>query len=282
MIKTYYMLTKPGIIMGNLITTVGGFALASKGHMNVLLLLYAFVGLGLVIASACICNNVIDRRADIKMARTKNRPLAQGLISVTNAAIFAISLGILGTLILFFYTNTLTTLMAVAGFFFYVVMYSIWKYRSSAGTLVGSISGALPPVIGYCAVSGRLDFCALLLFAVMVLWQMPHFYAIASFRVEDYTAAAIPVLPVVKGMHVTKMHMLIYTVAFGLITASFFLFKYTGYLYLISTSLLSIGWLALCIKGFWAKDDKRWARHMFYLSLVIILVLSAMISLDTV
>ncbi len=276
------MLTKPGIIMGNLITTVGGFALASKGHMNVLLLLYAFVGLGLVIASACICNNVIDRRADIKMARTKNRPLAQGLISVTNAAIFAISLGILGTLILFFYTNTLTTLMAVAGFFFYVVMYSIWKYRSSAGTLVGSISGALPPVIGYCAVSGRLDFCALLLFAVMVLWQMPHFYAIASFRVEDYTAAAIPVLPVVKGMHVTKMHMLIYTVAFGLITASFFLFKYTGYLYLISTSLLSIGWLALCIKGFWAKDDKRWARHMFYLSLVIILVLSAMISLDTV
>lgn len=276
------MLTKPGIIMGNLITTIGGFALASKGHMNVLLLLYAFVGLGLVIASACICNNVIDRRADIKMARTKNRPLAQGLISVTNAAIFAISLGVLGTLILFFYTNTLTTILAVAGFFFYVVMYSIWKYRSSAGTLVGSISGALPPVIGYCAVSGRLDFCALLLFAVMVLWQMPHFYAIASFRVEDYTAAAIPVLPVVKGMHVTKMHMLIYTVAFGLITASFFLFKYTGYLYLISTSLLSLGWLALCIKGFWAKDDKRWARHMFYLSLVIILVLSAMISFDTV
>lgn len=280
MIRTYYMLTKPGIIMGNLITTVGGFALASRGRINFSLLVLTFLGLGLVIASACICNNVIDRRADAKMARTKQRALAQGIISPGSALVLAIILGLLGSWILFAYTNVLAAGMACAGFFFYVVMYSVWKYRSSTGTLIGSIAGALPPVVGYCAASGRLDLCALLLFSVLVLWQMPHFYAIASYRVEEYAAAAIPVLPLVKGMKTTKVHMLFYVIAFGAVSSALFFTHYTGMTYLVTTSLLSLGWLGLTVKGFWSLDDKKWARNVFRISLVVITILSLMISVD--
>lgn len=281
MIKTYYMLTKPGIIMGNLITTVSGFALASKGHFDGWLFFSLMVGLSMVIASACVFNNAIDRKADEKMARTKNRPLVTGLISVQNAMIFAILMGISGILILILYTNLLAAALAAVGFFFYVVMYSITKYRSSAGTLVGSISGAMPPVVGYCAVSNHFDLGALLLFTILVLWQMPHFYSIAVYRYHDYIAASIPVLPVVKGMRTTKIHMFWYITAYMIAVLLLMMGGYTGYAYLIVASILGLVWLVLCAKGFKAISDDLWARRMFRFSLIVITVLSIMISVDT-
>jgi len=279
--RTYYMLTKPGIILGNLITTVGGFALASRGVIDFGLFIAMFLGLGLIIASACVCNNAIDRKADEKMARTKNRPLPQGLISPRSALVFALVLGALGTAILARYTSLLTLLVALAGFFFYVVMYSIWKYRSSAGTLVGSISGAMPPVVGYCAAGGQLDVGAFLLFALLVLWQMPHFYSIAIYRCHEYASASIPVLPVVRGMYVTKLHMLFYILAFLATLPLLLTFHYAGYVYLITASLLGTLWLLLCIRGFKAGNDQLWARTMFRFSLLVITALSLLISLDT-
>ncbi len=214
------------------------------------------------------------------MTRTQSRALVKGLISVRNALIFAVVLGLLGTFILALFTNLLTTFIALAGFVVYVFWYSIWKYRTRHGTLIGSIAGAVPPVVGYCAVSGRVDACALIIFAIIVLWQMPHFYAIAIYRMGDYAAASIPVLPIVKGMHNTKVHMLLYVIAFTLAALMLFVFGYTGYAYLAVAALLGIAWLWLSIKGFKCANDKIWARKMFRFSLVTVTLLCAMISID--
>lgn len=280
MIKTYYLLTKPGILMGNAITLVGGFAMASKGHFDFPLFAGTTAGLGGVISSACVFNNYIDRERDAKMERTKNRALVKGIISPRNAVIFASILGVVGTLILALTTNALAVTAALAGFFIYVVLYGIWKSRSVYGTLIGSMAGAAPPVVGYCAVTNHFDAGALLLFAILVLWQMPHFYAIAMYRFNDYVAASIPVLPVKKGVPLTKIRMLLYIIAFTTVSLLLTLMGYTGYAYLIVAALLGLSWLVLCLKGFKSENDKPWARQMFFLSLVIITVLCGMISFD--
>jgi protoheme IX farnesyltransferase len=281
MMKSYYLLTKPGIVMGNLITTAGGFALASKGEIDFGLFFAMLIGLGPVIASACVCNNYIDRISDAKMARTQNRALARGLIAPWKAICFALVLGIFGVAVLSFYTNYLAAGIAATGFFVYVVLYSLWKSRSMHATLVGSISGAIPPVVGYCAVSHRLDAGAVLLFAILVLWQMPHFFAIAMYRQSEYAAASIPVLPNKRGVFATKVQMLLYVIAFAAATLLLMLFGYVGTAYVIVASLLSTAWLYLTVKGFKAENDRLWARSMFRLSLVIITVLCVMISVDT-
>lgn len=199
------MLTKPGIILGNIITTLGGFALASRGQIDFVLLLYTLLGLGLIIASAGVFNSYIDRFADAKMERTKNRPLVRGEISNQKALLFGTFLGLVGVFVLALKTNPLTVFVALSGFSIYLILYAFMKYHSFYGTLVGSLAGAVPPVVGYCAVSNTFDAGAVLIFLMLVLWQMPHFYAIAIYRQEDYAAASIPVLPIVKGMEATKI-----------------------------------------------------------------------------
>jgi protoheme IX farnesyltransferase len=280
MIKTYYLVTKPGIIMGNLVTVAAGFALASKGHINFLLFLATLVGLACVIASACVFNNYIDRHADEKMARTKNRPLVTGAISIRNAILFAISLGVLGIFVLAVYTNLLTVLIAAAGFCIYVFLYSFWKYRTTYATEIGSFAGGVPPLVGYCAASGHLDGGALLLFLMIALWQMPHFFAISMYRSDDYAAASIPVLAVKKGMAVAKMRMLLYIAAFMMVTLLLTFCGYTGIAYLTTAAVLGIAWLWLCIKGFKSSNEKLWARQMFRFSLIVIMALSILISVD--
>lgn len=268
--------------MGNLITLAAGFLLASKGIMHWGLFFATLLGLALIIASACVFNNYIDRPIDKKMKRTKNRPLVTGAISNTHAIIFAIILVLLGNIILFAYTNLLTVFVAGIGFFIYVVLYSIWKSRTIYGTAIGSIAGAIPPVVGYCAVTNRLDLGAWILFFVLVLWQMPHFFAIALYHIDDYTAADMPLLPIKKGALRTKIHMLVYIIGFMGACMLLTFFHYTGYLFFIISLALSFAWVALCLQGFKSRNDQVWGGHMFRLSLVIITILSFTIPLDTV
>lgn len=282
MIKAYYMLTKPGIVLGNIITTAGGFALASKGYIDYGLLLATLIGLSFVIASAGVFNNYLDRESDKKMERTKNRPLVRKLMTEKSALIFASLLGGMGTLILALYTNPLTVLITLAGFVVYVVLYIILKYRSVHGTLVGSVSGAVPPLVGYCAVSNQFDLGAILLFMILVLWQMPHFFAIAMYRFDDYVAASIPVLPVKKGVLATQIQMLIYIAAFMAAALMLTLFGYTGYAYLAVAVLLSLAWFGLGLTGFSIGNHRLWARKMFLFSLITITLLCLMISIDVV
>lgn len=281
-IKAYYRLAKPGIIAGNSITAAAGFGLASGSDLNFKLFLAALSGLALIIGSAAVFNNYIDRDIDVKMSRTKKRALASGLISNSHAIVYGAVLGLAGCAVLLLHTNLLTAGLAVFGFISYVVIYGIWKRRSSIGTLVGSVSGAVPPVVGYAAVSNRLDAAAVILFFTVALWQMPHFYAIAIYRLKDYKAASIPVLPAEKGIARTKTSMTLYIAAFILAASMLSFLGHTGPVYLIVVSLLGLAWLRLSISGLRARDDKLWARGMFRFSLLVITGLSVMIMIDSI
>lgn len=276
----YYLLTKPGIILGNLVTLAAGFFLASRGNVNIGLFLATLLGLTFIIASACVFNNYIDRHLDKKMKRTANRALVTGVISGRNAIFFGVLLEIIGNIILFYYTNLLTMFVAAVGFFVYVVIYSIWKSRTIYGTAIGSVAGAVPPVAGYCAVSNNFDLGALILFSMLVLWQMPHFFAIAAYHATDYTAAKIPVLPIIKGMFRAKVHMTLYIAAFILTAGLLTYFNYTGYVYLAVTLVIGLAWLALCLKGFKSDNDALWGKQMFQLSLVLITAISLVMPFD--
>lgn len=276
----YYLLTKPGIVLGNLVTLAAGFLLASKGVLDIGLFLATFLGLALIMASACVFNNYIDRQVDQKMERTKNRPLVTGLISHRSALLFGTLLGLLGALTLFLFTNLLTVMVAAFGFFVYVVLYSLWKCRTIYGTAIGSVAGAVPPVVGYCAVSNEFDLGALILFTMLVLWQMPHFFSIALYHFKDYSAAKIPVLPVMRGMLRTKIHMVLYIAAFMAVSLLLTHYGYTGRFYLLVAFMMSLAWLGLGLIGFRSVDEEVWGGRMFRLSLLTIIAISLAIPFD--
>lgn len=280
MVKTYYRLTKPGIIYGNVMTAAAGFLLASQGHIDFGLMLATVLSVALVIASGCVFNNYLDRGLDAKMARTKQRALVSGEISGKNALIFASVLAIVGLTVLALFVSWLTALLGIFALVMYVVVYGWAKRRSVYGTIVGSIPGAMSLVAGYVAVSRGIDSAALILFLILALWQMPHFYAIGIFRRSDYAAAKLPILPVTSSIKTTKVHIVGYIVAFIIATTLLTIFDYTGYTYLIVLLTAGILWLRLAIKGFKAKDDVRWARKVFGFSLLVLLTFSLMISLD--
>lgn len=280
-IKHYIAITKPGIIFGNLIAAMGGFFLAAQGRFDLLLFLSTMLGIALVIASGCAFNNVIDRDIDRLMQRTRNRPLVQGLISPTATLGYASVLGLGGFALLGLGTNPLTLALAVFGFAIYVGAYSLYmKRHSEFGTLVGSLSGAVPPVVGYCAVTGHFDLGALTLLVIFCLWQMPHSYAIAIFRFKDYQAASIPVLPVVRGIKTTKHYILGYILAFVPATLALSLAGYAGVGYFVVALVMGVYWLYMALEGYRAKDEEKWAKRVFGFSIVMITALSLMMSLD--
>ncbi len=281
MIKQYLQVTKPGIIFGNLISVIGGFLLAAKGNIDYPLFGFTLLGVSLVVASGCVFNNVIDRDIDPKMERTKNRVMVKGLISPEVALVYGSLLGIAGFMMLFFGANPLAMWLAVMGFVVYVGIYSLYMKRHSVyGTLIGSLSGAAPPVIGYCAVTNEFDTGAFILLAIFSLWQMPHSYAIAIFRFKDYQAANIPVLPVVKGISVAKNHITLYIIAFMVATLMLSLGGYAGYKYLVVAAAVSVWWLGMALSGYKTENDKVWARKLFVFSIVAITSLSVMMSVD--
>ncbi|WP_139312418.1 heme o synthase [Chromohalobacter japonicus] len=281
MLKPYVSITKPGIIFGNLISVAGGFFLASQGSVDGVLFLATVIGIALVIASGCVFNNYIDRDIDRLMERTQGRVTVQGLISPGITLAYGSVLGIAGFLILALGTNALATLCALLGFVVYVGLYSLYLKRHSVyGTLVGSLSGAMPPVVGYCAVSGHFDLGALTLLLIFCLWQMPHSYAIAIFRYQDYRAASIPVLPVTRGVRAAKHHIFWYILAFLGATLMLTLGGYAGYGYFAVAAAMGLYWLVMALRGYRTGDDRVWAKKVFIFSIFTITALSIMMSID--
>lgn len=281
-VKAYMQLTKPGIIFGNLISVAGGFLLAAKGDVNLALMFATLVGLSLVVASGCAINNCIDRDIDAKMQRTCKRATVTGEISLRYALMFGIALGVLGFGMLALFTNSVSVLFAVIGYVVYVGVYSLYMKRNSVyGTLVGSFSGAVPPVVGYCAVTGQMDMGAAILLLMFSLWQMPHSYAIAIFRFNDYAAANIPVLPVAEGITKAKLHIVLYIAVFALVSAMLPLAGYTGVAFMAVTCATSLWWLAMALKGYrHGINLQRWARQVFGFSIITITALSVTMAVD--
>ncbi len=255
--------------------------MAAKGEVDFIHLFAMVSGLSLIIASGCVFNNYFDRDIDKSMHRTSQRALVIHSLSSRAALIFGTMVGIMGALLLGLLTNLLTLLIAIMGWVVYVGIYTPLKRRSVHSTVVGSVAGAVAPVVGYSAAAGRLDAGALLLFLILVFWQMPHFYAIAIYRLKDYRSAGLPVLPVSQGLLITKVQIIIYIIAFIIVASLLSLRGYTGALYLVVMTVLGLAWLRLALGGL--KEQRQngaWARKVFLFSLVVLVSFSLLISFD--
>jgi protoheme IX farnesyltransferase len=269
--RSYYYLTKPGIIFSNVIAAFAGFLLASSFAIDLGLLFATLGGVAFIIASACVANNYMDRGIDAHMARTQKRATVSGAVSGKNAVIFSLILGAIGFSCIWL-TNLTTFILGIVAYIMYVVVYGYFKRHSVHGTLVGSISGALPPVAGYTAVSGSIDAAAVILFIILAAWQMPHFYAISMFRRDDYKKAGIPVLSVVNGMKAARLQIIVYICILAIVAPLLFILNYAGYVYLVLAILAPLTWLSIGFKNRRLPDIK-WARTMFFNSLWVLLVL---------
>lgn len=278
--KVYYQLIKPGIVYGNAITALAAFVFAALRQVEFPLLLATLAGLSFCIASSCVLNNIIDRDIDTRMERTKMRALVTGEISARNAAIYAAVLGIAGIGILYFYTNLLALGVTLFGVFVYVCLYTPAKRITMHSTLIGAVAGAVPPVVGYVAVTNTFDTTAFLLFLILACWQMTHFFAISIFRFDDYKNAGLPVMPVRTNLFRTKILMLVYAILFSYSLFTLYLVNHLGLLFALPMGLLALGWIALGFTGMRTKNDVPWARRMFFFSLVILLAFSFLLALS--
>jgi len=262
-------IVKIGIVNSNLITTFTGLWLAfyftGKGFLEYLdIVFFTLFGSAMIIAGACSINNYIDRDIDHLMKRTKKRPTVTGKIEPKRVLWFGILLTVVGTISLLMTTVT-AAIVGLIGVYTYVFLYTMWSKRNNTlNTVIGSISGAVPPVIGWTAVDTNFHVVPLILFLLMFLWQPPHFLALAMRRCEEYRAAGIPMLPVVHGFEITKRQIVVWVAC--LLPLPFYLYS-LGVVFLIIATLLNIGWLTLGIAGFKMKDDLKWAKWMFIYSL---------------
>ncbi|MDO5752843.1 heme o synthase [Arthrobacter sp.] len=275
----YYSLAKPRVLYGNVLTAAAGFLFASPGRIDWLLFVAVCWGTTLVIGSACVLNNVLDRDIDTLMARTKKRATVTGGIVARNALIYSAILGFGGMAILVAWTNLLVVAVGLGGFLAYVVLYGMLSKRLSIhGTLVGSISGAAPILGGYVGASNAIDAGAVIAFLMMFVWQLPAFYSISIYRRDEYARAGVPVISVVRGIANTKVQILIYTALFVVVSLLPQVFGSTGWTYTAVMGALGAGWLVLGVRGLKSDDDNRWARHMFRYALVMMSAISLMLA----
>ncbi|MDF2721172.1 MAG: protoheme farnesyltransferase [Paenibacillus sp.] len=285
-VRDFIQLAKPGILISNSITAFGGYWVAwgrSAESFNFMLMIYAMLGVVLVMASGCVLNNYLDRDLDTKMTRTRKRALPTGIIDPKVVFVYGIILGVAGLSVLCLLVNPLSALLGVVGLLVYVLVYTAWLKRTSTlSTTIGAISGSMPPVIGYCAVSNQLDMGAWILFGILFFWQPPHFWALGIRRKEEYRAAGFPLLPVVHGDEITKMHMLRFLVMLVPVSLLLYAYGYVGEIYLAAAILLGLAWTFIGLAGFRTKDNDNWAKKMFVFSINYLPILFIVMILDTV
>jgi protoheme IX farnesyltransferase len=277
--RSYFQLIKPGITLSNTLTGVAGFFLAASiVPFKWDVLLGVIFGIALVIASACVFNNILDRDIDKRMKRTAKRDVANGTISIPKAVVFGSVIGLIGFAILLVHTNFLTFILGVVAFIWYIVVYGYAKRTTAASTIIGGVAGALPPAAGYTALTGVFDGGAVILFLILLFWQMPHFYAIAMFRRKDYASAKLPVWSVKYGMKSTQKQILGFAIAYALVAGLLYVFAYTHIVYLVLSSALSAYWIYKGISLYKKVDEEKWARQMFGVSLLVLLSMCVLIA----
>jgi protoheme IX farnesyltransferase len=238
--RDYLALTKPRVVALIVLTSIIGTLLAVPGLPPLNALLFGNLGIALAAASAAAFNHVLDRQIDAGMARTRNRPLPTGHLSVRHALLFAVALGVLAMLILVTLVNLLTAALTFASLIGYAVVYTVWLKRATPQNIViGGAAGAAPPVLGWVAVTNSVDPHALLLFLIIFAWTPPHFWALAIARRHDYAKVDIPMLPVTHGVEFTRLQVLLYTLILVLVTLLPFLTGMSGLIYLAVALVLN-------------------------------------------
>lgn len=277
----FYELTKPRIAVLVLVTTFVGMWVASNGSTQLSLVFVTLLGTGLASAASGTLNNYIDRNIDMRMSRTRNRALPAKRLRPQQALWFGFILTIVAYSILYFGVNALTAWIALFTIFFYVVIYTIWlKRNSSLCTEVGGIAGALPPVIGWTAVTNEIAWPAILMFLLIFLWQPPHFWALALVRSNEYRDANIPMLPVVSGTRPTKIRMLLYTAALLPATMAMYWLEVISMPVLLMALGLGLAYLILTIDFARKPVSVKSARRLFGFSILYLLGLFTLIFAD--
>jgi len=242
--RDYYEMCKPNVVLLMLLTSVIGMCMATPGWVPWQVLLFGNLGIALCAGSAAAVNHLVDRRIDFIMARTHNRPVAQGRIDTTHAIIFALVMGVVGMAILITQINQLTAWLTLASLLGYAVVYTLWLKRATPQNIViGGLAGAAPPLLGWTAVTNDVHGHGLLLVLIIFAWTPPHFWALAIHRRDDYAKVDIPMLPVTHGIRYTKVHTLLYTLILFAVTLMPFATGMSGMLYLIGAVVLGLGFI---------------------------------------
>ncbi len=279
----YWRLMKPGIVMGNLVSAIGGYFYASNSTFVAASFFAMVLGVIGIVGGACVLNNIIDRDIDAKMSRTKTRALVTGDIAISIAFAFGLVLIAIGLAILWVFTNPMTVYLGVFGVFIYVCVYSLWTKRQSMyGTAIGSFSGSVPLVVGYVAVSGVIDIRTVFLFIIFAIWQMPHSYGIALFRFEDYKNAGINVLPVVKGFDATRLSITVHTALFLVLMFAFAIVGFLHWVPALVCLLLAGRWLYTALVKYDTMPIEKWGKQIFFQSIFISVAFSVSLALNGV
>ncbi|HET9201221.1 MAG TPA: heme o synthase [Dehalococcoidia bacterium] len=280
-IGAYVALTKPRIIVELLITTVPAMVLAANGWPDTWLVLATLVGGTMAAGSANAINMFLDRDIDGIMRRTRSRPIPSGLVTPAQALTFASALAVLSFLLLAFAANLLTAVLAMTALLFYVFVYTIWLKRSTPQNIViGGAAGAMPPLVGWAAVTGSLDTAAIVLFAIIFIWTPPHFWALALNLETDYEKAGVPMMPVVAGEASTRTQILIYSLLLFAVTLLLIPFGAASYFYFGSALVLGAGFIGLAFR-LWRVGTSSAAASLFRYSLIYLALLFAAVAVDT-
>tara|TARA_B100002019_G_scaffold175165_2_gene151365 strand:- start:397 stop:1281 length:885 start_codon:yes stop_codon:yes gene_type:complete len=247
-IKPYIEISKPRVVLLMIFTSLIGMLLANPLNINFLLLIIANVGIALMAFSAGAINQLVDQKVDRIMDRTKKRPLPSGELKEINVIVYSIVIGFIGFVILFFYVNQLTAYLTFASLVGYAFIYTMYLKRATPQNIViGGAAGATPPLLGWTAITGSVDYMAVIMFLIIFMWTPPHFWALALAKKDEYAAAKIPMLPVTHGDNFTRIHITLYTLMMSVCSFLPFLIGFSGKFYLFGSIVLNLFFLYLTI-----------------------------------
>ncbi len=279
--KEYMQLCKPRVVALIVFTAVVGMFLATPGMVPFNVLIFGSIGIGLAAASGAAFNHVIDQRIDAIMARTRSRPLPKGNLSSPHALVFACGMSLLSMGILLSLVNALTAWLSFASMVGYAVVYTVYLKRATPQNIViGGAAGAMPPVLGWTAVTNSIEANALLLFLIIFVWTPPHFWALAIHRQHDYAKADIPMLPVTHGDSFTRLHILLYTILLFTVSMLPFVSGMSGPVYLGGAVFLGFGFLGNSLKMYVYRQEKCLPMQTFNFSLYYLAGIFSVLLLD--
>jgi protoheme IX farnesyltransferase len=280
--KDFIALSKPLIVGLLLITTYGGLVIGGKAWPSFSLTMWTLIGGALAAGGSSALNQYIDRELDKNMQRTAKRPLADGRLTDAEGLAFGLALSLISYYLLACFVNGLAALLSLAGIIYYVILYSLWLKKATVQNIViGGGAGAIPPMVGYAAATGNLDWTAWILFAIIFMWTPPHFWALAIVRMKDYERAGVPMMPVVRGELETRRQILVYTIELVIVTLLLPILDLAGNIYLISSLVLG-GALIYAAWAVWKEGGNKVAWRMYKWSSTYLVFIFLAIMIDAV
>ena len=279
-LQSFLALCKPRVTALIVFTAMIGMFLATPDWVPLTILLAATVGIGMASGAAAAFNCLIEQRIDARMARTRGRPLPTGQVTSSQTALFAFILGTAGLTIIYLFVNPLTMWLTLGTFVGYALIYTVFlKPATPLNIVIGGASGAMPPILGWAAVTNMVSAEPLILFLIIFAWTPPHFWALALYRRAEYAKVGMPMLPVTHGEEFTRLHILLYTIILFAVALMPYGHGMSGLIYLVSTLILNIGFMAYAI-GLYRKYSDALARRTFRYSILYLTLLFAALLVD--